>query len=98
MILQFQSLPVHFLDIILPWSLEFNVETWMIYLHSFGKLIQNIPITKKFKLSQSNDWFLLLLVVHFEMKKLSEYLPSMKLDGYSFELCQERVDKWETVR
>ena len=29
------------------------------------------------------------------MLKLSEYLPNMKLDGYSFELCQERVDKWE---
>ena len=26
------------------------------------------------------------------MQKLSEYLPSMKPDGYSFELCQERVD------
>ena len=31
------------------------------------------------------------------MKKLSEYLPGMKLDGYSFELCQERVGNWETV-
>ena len=28
-----------------------------------------------------------------KMKKLSEYLPSMKLDGYSFKLCQEHVDK-----
>ena len=27
------------------------------------------------------------------MKELNEYLPSMKLDGYSFELCQEHVDK-----
>ena len=25
--------------------------------------------------------------------KLSEYLPSMKLDDYSFELHQDRVDK-----
>ena len=32
-----------------------------------------------------------------EMEKLSEYLLSMNLDGYSFELFQERVDKWETV-
>ena len=31
------------------------------------------------------------------MKKLSEYLAGMKLDGYSFELCQERVGNWETV-
>ena len=31
----------------------------------------------------------------WRMKKLSEYLPSMKLDGYSFELYQEHVDKWE---
>ena len=30
------------------------------------------------------------------MKKLSEYLPSMKLDGYSFKLCQERVDNCHT--
>ena len=30
------------------------------------------------------------------MKKLSEYLPSMKLDGYSVEICQERVDKCHT--
>ena len=28
-----------------------------------------------------------------EIKKLSEYLPSMKLDGYSFVICQERADK-----
>ena len=28
-----------------------------------------------------------------KMKKLIEYLPSMKLDGYSFKLCQEPVDK-----
>ena len=27
------------------------------------------------------------------IQKLSEYLPSMKLDDYSFELHQERVDK-----
>ena len=27
------------------------------------------------------------------VQKLSEYLPSMKLDNYSFELHQERVDK-----
>ena len=26
-------------------------------------------------------------------QKLSEYLPSIKLDDYSFELHQERVDK-----
>ena len=30
------------------------------------------------------------------MKKLSKYLPSMTLDGYSFKLCQERVDKCHT--
>ena len=30
------------------------------------------------------------------LQKLSEYLPSMKLDGYSFELRQERVDKCHT--
>ena len=27
------------------------------------------------------------------IQNLSEYLPSMKLDDYSFELHQERVDK-----
>ena len=30
------------------------------------------------------------------MQKLSEYLPSMELDGYSCRLCQERVDKCHT--
>ena len=34
-----------------------------------------------------------LLVSSQEVKKLTEYLPSMKLDCYSFELCQERVGK-----
>ena len=29
-----------------------------------------------------------------EIQKLIENLTSMKLDGYSFELCQERMDKW----
>ena len=28
-----------------------------------------------------------------EIQKLTENLPSMKLDGYSFELCQERMNK-----
>ena len=28
-----------------------------------------------------------------EIQKLIENLPSMKLDGYSFELCQERMNK-----
>ena len=27
-----------------------------------------------------------------EIQKLRKYLPAMKLDGHSFELCQERVD------
>ena len=43
--------------------------------------------------------FILVIAAFFleriQMQKLSEYLPSMKLDGYSFELCQECVDKWE---
>ena len=30
------------------------------------------------------------------MQKLSEYLPSMKLDDYTFELRQECVDKCHT--
>ena len=30
-------------------------------------------------------------------KKLSEYLPRIKLDDYSFKLHQECVDKRETV-
>ena len=34
-------------------------------------------------------------LVSNEIQKLSEYSPSLKLDGYSFKLCQERVDKWE---
>ena len=33
------------------------------------------------------------MVTRVVMQKFSEYLPSMKLDGYSFELCQEHVDK-----
>ena len=41
--------------------------------------------------------FILVIAAFFleriQMQKLSEYLPSMKLDGYSFELYQERVDK-----
>ena len=45
--------------------------------------------------------FILVIAAFFleriQMQKLSEYLPSMKLDGYSFELCQECVDKWDTV-
>ena len=43
--------------------------------------------------------FIIVIAAFFleriQMQKLSEYLPSMKLDGYSFELYQERVDKWE---
>ena len=31
-----------------------------------------------------------------KMQKLSKYLPSMKLDDYSFELHQECVDKWDS--
>ena len=30
------------------------------------------------------------------IQKLSKYLPSIKLGGYSFELCQELVDKCHT--
>ena len=32
-----------------------------------------------------------------EIQKLSEYLTTMKLDGYLFELCQKHMDKGETV-
>ena len=32
-------------------------------------------------------------LVQVVIQKFSEYLPSMKLDDYSFELHQERVDK-----
>ena len=41
----------------------------------------------------------IILVIKFSLKicmgiqKLSEYLPSMKVDGYSIELHQELVDK-----
>ena len=37
--------------------------------------------------------FLIKTTSYIEIQKLNEYLPSMKLDGHSFELHQERVDK-----
>ena len=30
------------------------------------------------------------------MRAKNKWIPSMKVDGYSFELCQERVDKCHT--
>ena len=38
-------------------------------------------------------WEMPPINLYCKIQKLSEYLPSMKLDGYLFELCQERVDK-----
>ena len=42
---------------------------------------------------QCSIWSWLLLHLG-KIQKLSEYLPSMKLDDYSFKLHQKRVDKW----